>query len=69
MCDSGKDTKKIRCVIERRPATGNDSCTWPLNAIAISDLFDGAEPGELVTLEYSEMTQAELDALPEFEGW
>jgi hypothetical protein len=69
MCDSGRDTKKIPCVIERRPATGNDSCTWSLSGIDISDLFDGAEPGEIVTLEYCEMTQEELDAMPEFEGW
>ncbi len=56
-------------MIERRPALGVDSCTWPLDGIDIDDLFNGAEPGDIVTLEYCEKTQDELDAMPEFTGW
>jgi len=31
--------------------------------------FDGAEIGEAITVELCEMTEQELDDLPEFEGW
>lgn len=32
-------------------------------------MLEGAEPGDTIHLEVVEMSQAELDALPEFEGW
>lgn len=70
MCDSGRDHKKIPCVREFRPDVGGNSfCVWPLKTVSIEDLFDGADPDEKVLLEYCEMTQDELDALPDFEGW
>lgn len=37
---------------------------------AIQDAeFDGSEDGDRITIELASMTQAEIDALPEFEGW
>jgi hypothetical protein len=71
MCDSGRNDKKVRCVRETRPDydDSGSSCTWRLSAIDIEDLFDGADVGEKVVLELCEMTEEELDALPEFEGW
>ena len=64
-----KTGKVVRCVKEMRPETGGGSCIWRLPGPDIEDLFDGAEPGEQVVLEYCEMDSGELDALPEFEGW
>ncbi len=75
MCDGGNPVeKKIPCVKETRPDMddGRNSCMWRLDkpyTLLLEDLFDGAEVGEKVVLEYCEMTEAELDALPEFEGW
>lgn len=31
--------------------------------------FNGAEPGDKIILELIEMTDAEYEALPEFQGW
>ena len=31
--------------------------------------FDGAEVGDKITIELVEMTEPELEALPEFMGW
>lgn len=74
MCDSGTavQAKKIPCVKETRPDVddGRTHCVWRIDeAFNINDLFDGAEVGDKVVLEYCQMTEAELEALPEFEGW
>jgi hypothetical protein len=62
--------EKIPCIKEMRPATGKGACVWRLEDVPdLADLFDGAGVGERVVFEYCEMTEAELDALPEFEGW
>ncbi len=53
----------------RRPEIGNDWCVMRLKGFSAEDEFDGAEIGEIITLEYGEMTQEDLDALPEFTGW
>ncbi len=75
MCDSGKAIeKKIPCVKETR-SDASGYCMWRVDpganvsAFDIHAVFDGCEVGETVTLEYCEMTEAELEALPEFEGW
>lgn len=73
MCDSGRPVeKKIPCFRERRPDMddGRSFCVWRLDKpMDVTDLFEGAEPGEKVELEFCEMTEAELAALPEWEGW
>lgn len=72
MCDSGKAVRKmVPCVKITRPDLddGRSSCFYPMAVFSAADEFDGAEIGEKITLEYCEMTQEELDALPEFEGW
>jgi hypothetical protein len=74
MCDSGTNDKKVRCVKETRPDydDGRDHCIWRLDkpyALSLEDLFEGADVGEKVDLELCEMTEAEIEALPEFEGW
>jgi hypothetical protein len=35
----------------------------------LSELYDYMEIGEIVEVKLVEMTQAEIDAMPEFEGW
>jgi hypothetical protein len=35
----------------------------------IEDEFDGAEIGETIVLTYCEMTEEDLEEMPEFEGW
>jgi hypothetical protein len=72
MCDSGRAVeKKVACVKVTRPDLddGRRSCIYPIQEFSAVDEFEDAEPGEKVVLEYVEMDQAELDALPEFEGW
>lgn len=39
------------------------------NPLIMADLFDGASVGRKYTLKLVEMTQAEYDALPEFDGF
>lgn len=34
-----------------------------------NDLLTHGEPGESMTIEMTEMTRAELESLPEFDGW
>ena len=47
------------------------SCVYPLSSLSmiIEDEFDGAEIGETISLTYCEMTEEELEDMPEFEGW
>ncbi len=62
--------KKIGCVKVTRP--DSHAGLWCLSKLAGFDLaaeFDGCEVGETITIEYVLMTQDEIDALPEFEGW
>ena len=33
------------------------------------ELLDDLDEGEIITIKRVDLTQAELDALPEFEGW
>ena len=66
----GQPSQKIQCVKVTRPDShGDDWCLYRLAGFSAADEFDGAELGERVTLELCEMTEAELDALPEFGGW
>jgi len=59
-------------LIKIRPAIGG---SWLILEVHPDDFGGFAEemraagPGERYTVEVAEMTRAELDALPEFEGW
>ena len=61
---------KVPCAKIRRPDShGNIWCLVQLKGFNLRDEFDGAEIGERLEIEYCELTQQELDDLPEFEGW
>lgn len=61
---------QIQCVKVTRPDThGGQYCVFPLAGFSAADEFDGAEIGESITLTLCAMTEAEFDALPEFNGW
>ena len=47
---------------------GKHWVTRDFQTIADSE-FDGAEVGDRVVIELGEMSEAEIAALPEFEGW
>jgi hypothetical protein len=64
-----EDTK-VRCVEVRLGSGECGPCAVvPLKAFSAADQFDGADPGEKVTLTLVDMTIAEYEALPDFEGW
>jgi hypothetical protein len=63
--------EKVRCVKVTRPDSHGERyyCLYRLASFSASDEFDGAENGERITLELCELTEGELSAIPEFEGW
>jgi hypothetical protein len=62
--------KKIPCIKETRPDVSGGWCIWRLNKSGqLADMFAGAEVGDKVVLEFCEMIEDEIDALPEFAGW
>jgi hypothetical protein len=65
------DDAKIPYVKVTRPDSHGEKygCWYPLKAFRAADEFDRAEMGERLVLELCEFTQAEIDAMPEFEGW
>ncbi len=73
MCDSGKAVeKRILCLKESHPDVddGRTSCIWRMDVKGnLETILDGAEPGDRIILDVVEMTEADLEALPEFEGW
>ena len=62
--------RKLPYIKITRPESGSMyGCWMPLAAFSAADEFAGAEPGEQILLEFGLMTEAEYEALPEFEGW
>lgn len=63
--------EKVKCVVVTRPETHGDQfkCIYRFTDFSVSDEFDGADEGESIKLTFQMMTKAEVDALPEFEGW
>lgn len=61
---------KVRCLEIRRPDSHGEGyrCVVGMNH-SMEDEFDGAEPGEVVTVTYREMPRDEFLQLPEFTGW
>jgi hypothetical protein len=53
----------------KRPDYGNKWCIYRDWATVLDGEFDGAEVGNVVHVEMAEMSEAELEQLPEFEGW
>jgi hypothetical protein len=68
-CDSGTNDRKIRVFKVTRPDYPGNSCTYRDAATAIDGEFDGAEPGDTIHITLMEMSEDELERLPEFEGW
>jgi hypothetical protein len=55
-------------VVTRPDLFGKQFCvyrTWD----AVESEFDGAELGDTIHVTLKHMTQEELEALPDFEGW
>lgn len=59
----------MKCVKIHREGMGGYVQSLADIGSALDGEFDGADPGDMVALEYVEMTQEEYDALPEFTGW
>ena len=55
--------------VERPDVCTGSGWTSPDLQTVIDAEFDGIEVGGIVKITVVEMTQAEFDALPEFEGW
>lgn len=69
MCDSGTNDQKVRVYKISRPDCGNMhwiSRDW--QTIADAE-FDGSELGDKIIIELAEMTEGQIQALPEFDGW
>ena len=60
----------MKCVrIELPEEYPGESYTQDLLSFDLLAELDGAEPGTVLRLTALEMTQEELDSLPEFMGW
>lgn len=60
--------KKVRVYKLRLPdVSGKRWCL--VEASGIKDELEMAEAGDRFEIEVADMTQEEIDALPEFEGW
>lgn len=60
----------VRGIKVRRPDLSGDKwCFYPLLGFNLAAEFEGAEPGERIEVEYVEIPQAEVDAMPDFDGW
>jgi hypothetical protein len=51
-----------------RPDSGSQYCIYR-NWADVETEFDGADWGDIIHIETARMTPAELDALPDFQGW
>jgi hypothetical protein len=59
----------VPCVIESREGCSG-SLVWRLNDnLALLNMFAGAEVGETVNLQYRELAEEHIQALPEHGGW
>jgi len=62
-------TKKQYVKVTRPDVSPGVFCVYPIASFAAYDEFDGAEVGDTIVMELCEMTDAEFEALGEFEGW
>lgn len=69
MCDSGRDEKKLRVFKVFRPTEGGKHWIARDFDHILDAEFDCWEPGDRITIETAEMTESQIEALPEFEGW
>ena len=69
MCDSGMNDKKVRAYRVTRSDYPGNNCTYRNVDTLIDGEFDGAEVGDKITIELVEMTEDQLESLPDFEGW
>ena len=67
---ASEDEPKIKMVKVRRPELGGYQwCASHLKGFDLSAEFEDDEIGARIEIELCEMTQTEIDAMPEFEGW
>lgn len=52
-----------------RKDSGEMFCIYRDGATLVDSEFSDAETGDLIEVTLIEMTEEELDALPEFDGW
>jgi hypothetical protein len=60
--------KKLRVFKVFRPDLSGQ-CWIAREFSVIENEFDGAEPGDKIIIEITEVTDDEINKLPEFEGW
>jgi hypothetical protein len=68
MVDSGTNDQKVTVWRVNRPDYGAKFCIFRSWGDVESE-FDGADFGDEITVTMMQMTQDELEELPEFEGW
>jgi len=69
MCDSGTNDKLVRVYTVTRKDYPGNSCTYRDAGTLIDGEFDGAEIGDSISITLGQMTEHQLENLPDFEGW
>ena len=71
MADIPTKDGKIACVSVTRPETHGSGykCISRLGSFDLGCEFDGAEEGESITITLKFLTEEEIRALPDFDGW
>jgi hypothetical protein len=69
MCDSGVNDKKVKAYKVTRADYPGASCTYSDGETLIDCEFNGAEIGDSIIVTLLEMTEEQLEMLPEFTGW
>ena len=69
MCDSGTNEKKIRVYRVTRPDYGGKDWCIFRSWNEIEDELKYGEPEDQIIVAVLDLTEEELDNLPEFEGW
>jgi hypothetical protein len=69
MCDSGVDETKVRVFKVYREGEGG-KCWIARNLAEVEDAeFDGSDIGDRIIIELGQMTEHEIEKLPDFDGW
>lgn len=69
MCDSGTNDKKVKVFKVFRPDCGGQHWITRDWATIQDGEFEDGEPGDRIIIELAEMTEDQIEKLPEFEGW
>jgi hypothetical protein len=60
---------KVKCFKVMRPDCGNKWCVYRTGQGVDDAEFTDSEVGDKIIIEVIEMTESELETLPEFQGW